>query len=53
MNKKFLSKGHISPFEGMVLQDKVVRTIVRGMTVYKADRDIRVEGGYGRFLTRT
>ena len=51
--EKFLSKGHITPFEGMELQGKVIKTIVRGRTIYKADRGIQVEGGYGRFLTRT
>lgn len=50
--EKFLSKGHITPFEGMVLRGKVVRTILRGMTVYEADSGIKVEGGYGRFLSR-
>jgi dihydroorotase-like cyclic amidohydrolase len=50
--EKFFSKGHITPFEGMVLQGRVVRTIVRGRTVYEVDHGIRVEGGYGRFLTR-
>jgi len=49
--EKFLSKGHITPFEGMELKGRVIRTIVRGTTVYDADRGIRVEGGYGRFLT--
>jgi allantoinase len=51
--EKFLSKGHITPFEGMKLQGKVIKTIVRGRTVYEADRGIQVEEGYGRFLTRT
>jgi len=51
--KKFLSKGHITPFEGMEFRGKVIKTIVRGKTVYDADCGIQVEGGYGRFLTRT
>ena len=51
--EKFLSKGHITPFEGMKLQGKVIKTIVRGRTVYDADQGIQVEEGYGRFLTRT
>ncbi|MEA1929151.1 MAG: allantoinase AllB [Candidatus Auribacterota bacterium] len=50
--KKFLSKGHITPFEGMVLQGPVNRTIVRGRTVYEAEDGIQVEGGYGQFLSR-
>lgn len=50
--EKFLSKGHITPFEGMELQGKVIKTIVRGRTVYEAGSGIKVEGGYGQFLTR-
>lgn len=51
--EKFLSKGHVTPFEGMELRGRVVRTMVRGRTVYQADRGIQVEEGYGRFLTRS
>ncbi len=50
---QFLSKGHITPFEGMELRGRVVRTIVRGKTVYEDGAGILVEGGYGRFLSRT
>ena len=51
--EKFLSKGHITPFEGMELRGKVMGTIVRGRTVYESDRGIMVEDGYGQFLSRT
>ena len=51
--EKFLSQGHITPFEGMELQGKVIKTIVRGRTVYEAGEGITVKPGSGRFLTRT
>jgi len=51
--EKFLSKGHITPFEGMVLQGKVIKTLVRGRTVYEDGEGIKVKPGTGRFLTRT
>ena len=49
----FLSKGHITPFEGMELQGRVIKTIVRGRTVYEDGEGIKVKPGSGRFLTRT
>jgi dihydroorotase-like cyclic amidohydrolase len=53
VGENFLSKGHITPFEGRELQGLVERTIVRGKTVYRAGAGILVEGGYGRFLCRS
>lgn len=50
---EFLSRGHITPFEGMELGGRVERTIVRGETVYQAGAGILVEGGHGRFLSRS
>ncbi|MFH1039233.1 MAG: amidohydrolase family protein [PVC group bacterium] len=50
---EFLSKGHVTPFEGMKLQGRISRTIVRGKTVYEDGSGILVGGGYGRFLART
>jgi len=44
------SKNPWSPFEGRKIQAQVVRTLVRGQTVY-ADREIRVGAGFGRFLS--
>ncbi len=48
----FLSRGHITPFEGREFKGRVMETIVRGRTVYRAGAGILAEGGYGRFLTR-
>jgi allantoinase len=48
----FLSQGHITPFEGREFSGRVMETIVRGKTVYRAGDGILVNGGYGRFLTR-
>jgi allantoinase len=44
-----LSKNPWSPFEGRKCQARVVRTLVRGQTVY-ADGQILVPAGSGRFL---
>ncbi|MFW6294067.1 MAG: amidohydrolase family protein, partial [Spirochaetota bacterium] len=48
----FLSKGHVTPFEGCVLHGRVERTIVRGTSVYDARRGITVDPGYGRLVRR-
>ncbi len=44
------SKHPWSPFDGRRIQARVIRTIVRGRTVY-ADGQFHVEPGYGRFLS--
>jgi allantoinase len=44
------SKNPWSPFDGRRVGAKVVRTLVRGETVF-ADGEIHVEPGYGRFLS--
>jgi allantoinase len=44
------SKNPWSPFEGRKIQARVVRTLLRGQTVY-ADGEIRVGAGFGRFLS--
>jgi dihydroorotase-like cyclic amidohydrolase len=44
------SKNPWSPFEGRKIQARVVRTLVRGQTVY-AGGEIRVGVGFGRFLS--
>ena len=44
------SKNPWSPFEGRRVQGRVVRTIVRGTTVY-CDGEILVSPGYGMFLS--
>jgi allantoinase len=43
-----------SPFEGRTLQGRIVRTILRGETVYRADatEPILVGAGFGRFVPR-
>ncbi|MDD3095601.1 MAG: amidohydrolase family protein [Candidatus Neomarinimicrobiota bacterium] len=46
----FLSKGKITPFEGQVFQGKVIKTIVRGKTVYDADKGVVTDPGYGCFI---
>ncbi len=48
--KKFLSKGKITPFEGMEFKGKVVKTIVRGKVVYDSERGIIAEAGFGTML---
>jgi dihydroorotase-like cyclic amidohydrolase len=44
------SKNPWSPFEGRAVRGKVVRTIVRGRTVY-CDGEITADPGYGAFLS--
>jgi dihydroorotase-like cyclic amidohydrolase len=44
------SKNPWSPFEGRKIQARVVRTLVRGETVYLPG-EIRVGPGFGRFLS--
>jgi allantoinase len=44
------SKNPTSPFDGRELRARVVRTIVRGTTVYR-DGEIQVAPGHGRFLS--
>lgn len=44
------SKNPWSPFDGRKLRARVMRTIVRGHTVY-VDGEFHVEPGYGRFLS--
>jgi allantoinase len=49
--KKLLSKGKITPFEGMSLTGRVVATYVRGRCVFSDGPGILVAPGYGKFLT--
>ncbi len=48
----FLSKGKVTPFEGMTLQGKIKKTIVRGRVVYDDNDGIVVDPGYGKLLRR-
>ena len=50
---EFLSRGHVTPFEGMRLRGRVDRTIVRGRVVYDRRHGITVEGGYGQHQRRS
>ena len=46
-----MSKGKITPFEGMTFSGAIAATYVRGHIVYDARSGIVAEPGYGRFLT--
>jgi allantoinase len=46
-----LSKGKVTPFEGMTFAGAIAATYIRGRIVYNADAGIVAEPGYGRFLT--
>ncbi|MCD6501405.1 amidohydrolase family protein [bacterium] len=48
----FLSKGRITPFEGWEFRGRIVKTILRGKTIFDADRGISVDPGLGEHLTR-
>ncbi len=48
----FYSKGHITPFEGMVFEGRIVKTILRGKVIYSMEKGIVVQGGNGRLLKR-
>lgn len=50
--RDFLSKGKITPFEGLTFQGKVVKTVIRGEIVYDSHQGILAGPGYGRFLRR-
>lgn len=50
--EKFKGLGKWSAFEGMDCQGKVVRTLIRGVTVFR-DGEMQVEPGFGQFLTRS
>ena len=47
---ELLSKGTITPFEGMRLRGKVTNTFVRGVEVWNADDGIVVDPGSGNYL---
>jgi len=46
-----LSKGKVTPYEGMVFAGKIESTYVRGRLVYGADRGVVAAPGYGKYLT--
>jgi allantoinase len=47
---KFLSKGKITPFEGMTLKGRIVKTVLRGQVIYDVDEGIAASAGYGKWL---
>jgi allantoinase len=47
------SKGKITPFEGMTFQGRIIKTIVRGIVVYDAEKRITGKAGFGEFLTNS
>jgi len=49
---KFLSKGKITPFEGMRFEGRVVKTMVRGELVYDYETGVTIRPGYGQPVTR-
>jgi dihydroorotase (multifunctional complex type) len=49
---EFHSKGKVTPFEGMTLQGRVTKTILRGQVIYDANEGILAPPGYGRMLRR-
>jgi dihydroorotase-like cyclic amidohydrolase len=51
--ERFLSKGHLTPFEGVELRGRVEKTILRGTVVYDAAQGITVNPGYGMVLEKT
>jgi dihydroorotase-like cyclic amidohydrolase len=46
----FYSKGKVTPFEGVTLRGRVIKTILRGQVIFSADEGITVDGGYGDML---
>ncbi len=48
--KTFLSKGKITPFENMIFQGKIEKTILRGEIVFDSNSGIHVKPGYGQFI---
>jgi allantoinase len=49
--ESLLSKGRITPFEGMILAGRIEKTYVRGRAVYDSRGGIAADPGYGKFLT--
>ncbi len=48
--RRFLSKGKVTPFEGVQFKGRVSKTILRGRVIYDAAKGVMVQRGYGRFL---
>ncbi len=50
--ESFYSKGKYTPFEGVKIYGKVVKTIIRGELVYDEQKGFLVEKGFGKFIKR-
>ncbi len=50
---KSLSKGKITPFDGMLFKGTVVKTILRGRVVFDRIEGITAQKGFGQLLTRS
>ena len=48
--EKFYSKGKITPFQNMLLQGRINKTIIRGEIVYDEKKGIVQSPGFGKFL---
>jgi dihydroorotase-like cyclic amidohydrolase len=50
--RNFLSQGKVTPFEGMQFRGRVVKTLLRGRVIFDLETGIRVDPGYGRWISR-
>lgn len=50
--RKSLSKGRITPFDGMIFHGRVEKTIIRGRIVYDSENGIIADPGYGKRLKK-
>lgn len=50
--KDLLSKGSVTPFDGMMFTGRVVKTILRGNLIYTSEEGVLARGGYGTHITR-
>ena len=50
--QKFLSKGKVTPFEGMRCKGRIVKTLLRGQVIYDSETGVQVRPGYGQWIRR-
>jgi allantoinase len=50
--KRFLSRGKITPFEGMRFRGRIIKTLLRGQVIYDSVSGVQVKPGYGRWIKR-
>ncbi|MCK4812415.1 MAG: amidohydrolase family protein [Candidatus Marinimicrobia bacterium] len=48
--KNFFSKGKITPFENMIFQGKIEKTMIRGKVIFDSNAGIKAKPGYGQFI---